>query len=103
WPDQPRVMRALYQLSRDAKDLPTAAKYAASLADLSPKDRQARQAIADLRWELGDKAEAAKHYEKLLRLGNPDPQVLHRLASIYRDAKDAESEERIQQQLVAVD
>lgn len=103
WPDQPKVLRALYQLARDGGDLPNAAKYGAALAELSPRDRQARKAIADLRFELGEKAEAAKEYERLLRLGDPDVEVLRRLAAIYRETSDGEAEERVQQQLAAVD
>ncbi|MBK7863227.1 MAG: tetratricopeptide repeat protein [Archangiaceae bacterium] len=103
WPDQPKVLRALYQLSRDAKELPAAAKYAAALAELAPKDRAARQAIADLRFELGDKVEAAKEYERLLRLGDPEVAVLERLAGLYRETSDGEAEERVQQQRAAVE
>jgi Tfp pilus assembly protein PilF len=103
WPDQPKVLRALYQLARDANDLPSAAKYAAALAELAPKDRAARKAIADLRFELDEKAEAAKEYERLLRLGDPEVPVLTRLAGIYKEASDGEAEERAQQQLAAVE
>jgi Tfp pilus assembly protein PilF len=103
WPDQPKVLRALYQLARDAKDTPNAAKYAAALAELSPKDRDARRAIADLRFELGEKEESAKEYERLLRLGDPDAAVLDRLAGIYRELGNSEAEERVQQQWSAFD
>lgn len=101
--DQPKVLRALYQLARDGQDLKAAAKYGTSLAELAPKDREARKAIADLRFELGEKAEAAKEYERLLRLGDPEAEVLRRLAALYREANDGEGEERVQQQLAALE
>jgi Tfp pilus assembly protein PilF len=103
WPDQPKVLRALYSLAREVGELPTAAKYAAALAELAPKDREARKAIADLRFELGEKKEAAKEYERLLRLGDPEVAVLQRLAGLYRETNDGEAEERVQQQLAAVE
>ncbi|MBL8953371.1 MAG: hypothetical protein JNK82_21535 [Myxococcaceae bacterium] len=101
--DQPKVLRALFQLAKEANDLKAAAKYGASLAELAPKDRDARKSIADLRFDLGEKAEAAKEYERLLRLGDPSADVLKRLAGIYRDANDGEAEERVQQQLAALE
>ncbi len=101
--DQPKVLRALYQLSREAQDLKAAAKYGSSLAELAPKDREARKAIGDLRFDLGEKTEAAREYERLLRLGDPDAEVLRRLAAIYRDANDGDNEERAQQQLAALE
>lgn len=103
WPDQPRVLRALFNLAREGQDLKASAKYGAALAELAPKDREARKAIAELRFELGEKAEAAKEYERLLRLGDPEVAVLQRLAGIYREANDVDSEERVQQQLAAVE
>ncbi len=103
WPDQPKVLKALYTVSLEASAPKEAATYAAAMAELSPKDREARKAIADLRFDAGDKAEAAKEYERLLRLGDPDIAVLVRLAGIYKELANGEGEERVQQQLAAVD
>jgi Tfp pilus assembly protein PilF len=102
WADQPKVLKALSQLAREENDLKAAVKYAGPLAELAPKDRDARKAIGDLKFELNDKAEAAKEYERLLRLGDPDLGVLERLAGIYRELGNGEAEEHVQQQWAAV-
>jgi predicted Zn-dependent protease len=102
WPEQPKVLKALYQLARDENDLKAAVKYAAPLAELAPKDHDARKAIADLRFDTGDKVEAAKEYERLLRLGDPDLAVLERLAGIYKETNNGEAEEHVQQQWAAM-
>jgi predicted Zn-dependent protease len=102
WREQPKVLKALFQLAREGNDLKAAAKFAEPLAELSPKDREARKGLADLRFEAGDKVEAAKDYERLLRLGDPDVAVLERLAGIYRETNNAEAEEHVQQQWAAV-
>jgi predicted Zn-dependent protease len=97
WPDQPKVLKALFPLVKEEGDLKTAAKIAAALAELQPKDHDARKAIADLRFEQGDKAEAAKEYERLLRLGDPEVSVFERLSGIYKEANNGEAEEHVQQ------
>lgn len=103
WQDQPEALDALATLYREANDVPSAIKVAAVVADLNPKDRAARKTVADLRFEAGQKAEAAADFERLQRLGNPEPTMLRKLASLYRDLNNVEAEERTLQQLAAID
>lgn len=101
-PEQPKALDALIELSKATKD-PDTVNAAAALAELRPKDHDARKTLADLRFDKGDKAGAAKDYERLLRLGNPELPVVQRLAAIYRDLKDDENEERTLQTLAALE
>lgn len=101
-PEQPAALSTLVKLSIEAKD-PKTVVAAQALAELRPKDREARQMLADLRFEEGDKAAAAKEYERLVRLGNSTVAVLQRLATLYRELADVEGEERTLQSLAAVD
>jgi tetratricopeptide (TPR) repeat protein len=103
WPDQPEVLGALSRLAKAGNDVVSAERYAAQLAELTPKDRAARRLLADLRFELGQKDRAAPEYERVLRLGGADGEVLSRLASIYRELGNAEGEEHALQQLAALD
>jgi len=102
WPDQPKVLEALLKLSLQAKD-PGAAEVAVRLCELQPKNRDARRQLAALRDEAGDKAEAAKEYERVLRLGNLELADVKRLAALYRELNDAEGEARTLQTLLALD
>jgi tetratricopeptide (TPR) repeat protein len=102
YPEQPAVLATLVKLSIEAKD-PEALRAAETLAELRPKDREARKLLADLRFDAGDKAGAVKEYERLLRLGNMEVPVLVRAAALYRELGDAESEERTLQNLVSID
>ena len=72
FPEQPTVLAALIPLLVEAKD-PAVLDAAQAASDLRPKDRDARKTLADLRLEAGDKAGAAKEYDRLIALGNPDP------------------------------
>ena len=101
-PEQPPALAMLVKLSLEAKD-PEAVNAAQALADLRPKDREARKMLADLRFDLGDKAAAAKEYDRLVRLGNASLEVHHRLATLYRYLNDSEGEERILQNIAALD
>ena len=101
-PEQPLALSMLVKLSLEAKD-PETVTAAQALADLRPKDRDARKMLADLRFELGEKAVAAKEYERLVRLGNPTLAVLTRLTALYRELNDVEGEERTLQTLAALD
>lgn len=94
WPDQPPVLQALLKLQREANDAKGAADTVTRLADLQPKDPEVRRALADLRFDAGEKAEAAKEYERLLRIAHPTLEVLTRLEGLYKDLKDVEGEER---------
>ncbi len=94
WPDQPAVLQALLKAAREAKDTAAASDTATRLAELTPKDAEVRRVVADLRFEAGDKAEAAKEYEKLLRVSAPTLEVLTRLEGLYRELKNVEGEER---------
>ncbi|MEW5738823.1 MAG: tetratricopeptide repeat protein [Myxococcota bacterium] len=102
YPEQPAALTTLVKLSMEAKD-PEVLKAAEALAELRPKDREARKLLADLRFDSGDKAGAAKEYERLLRLGNMEIPVLQRTAGLYRELGDAEGEERTLQNLVSID
>ncbi len=102
WPDQPKVLAALLKLGVEAKD-PGAAEVAVKLCDLQPRNREARKTLGDLRFDAGDKAEAAKEYERLTRLGNPELDVVRRLATLYRELADAEGEDRTLQLLATLD
>jgi tetratricopeptide (TPR) repeat protein len=101
-PEQPAAVALLVKLSTEAKD-PDTLKAAEALNELRPKDREARKLLADLRFDAGDEAGAAKEYERLVRLGNPELEVLQRLANLHRKLGDAESEERTLQTIAAVD
>lgn len=101
-PEQPNALSTLVKLSLEAKD-PQTVVAAQALADLRPKDREARKMLADLRFDAGDKASAAKEYDRLVRLGNPELPVLQRLAVLYRELSDGEGEERILQTVAALD
>lgn len=94
WPDQPPVLTALLQIHRDAKDAKAAAETATRLAELQPKDPGVRKILADLRFEAGEKAEAAKEYERWMRVAAPTPEVISRLEKIYQELKDTDGEER---------
>ncbi len=94
WPDQPVVLQALLKMQTDAKDPKGAAETATLLASLQPKDAQVRKTLADLRFAEGNKPEAAKEYERWLRLAAPTPEILARLETLYRELKDADGEER---------
>jgi Tfp pilus assembly protein PilF len=94
WPDQPAVLAALLKIQRDAKDAKAAADTAMRLAELQPKDPEVRKILADLRFDEGNKAEAAKEYERWLRVAAPTAEVLGRLETLYRELKDADGEER---------
>lgn len=102
YPKMPHALAALVMLEIEAKD-PGVLASAEALADLRPKDREARRMLADLRFDAGDKAGAVKEYERLLRLGNVEVPVLKRLAALYRELGDADGEERTLQSLVSVD
>jgi Tfp pilus assembly protein PilF len=101
-PEQPQALNTLVKLSLEAKD-PETVKAAQALADLRPKDREARKMLADLRFEANDKPAAAKEYERLVRLGNAELPVVQRLAGLYRDLADGEGEERTLQIIAALD
>lgn len=94
WPDQPPVLQALLKLHQEAKDPKAAAETAQRLAELQPKDPEVRKILADLRFDEGNKAEAAKEYERLLRVSAPTAEVLARLEKLYKELKDADGEER---------
>ena len=94
WPDQPAVLQALLKQHREAKETQAAGETATKLAELTPKDAEVRRVVADLRFEAGDKAEAAKEYEKLLRVSAPTLDVLTRLEGLYQELKNVEGEER---------
>lgn len=93
WPDQPAALRALVTLQSPADA--DYAKHLGALADLQPKDRDARRLVAALKFDSGDRAGAIADYEKLLRLGNPDLETVTRLQKIYRDQANIEGEERV--------
>lgn len=101
-PEQPAAVNLLVKLTAETKD-PDAVKAAEALCELRPKEREARKLLADLRFDGGDKAGAAKEYERLVRLGNPEQPVLQRLAELDRELGDAESEERNLTVIAALD
>ncbi len=94
WPDQPAVLQALLTLYQEAKDAKAAAQTATRLAELQPRDPEVRKILADLRFEEGNKVEAAKEYERWLRVAAPTAEVLGRLETLYGELKDADGEER---------
>lgn len=102
WPDQPAALKALLALQQAAKD-PAAVKTLSTLAELQPRDREIRLQVANLKFDAGDKAGALREYEKLLKLGNPSPEIAERMMVLYREAKDAEGEERAAALLASLD
>lgn len=101
-PEQPAALSTLVKLSVEAND-PKTVEAAQALAELRPRDRAARRMLADLRFDLGEKKVAAVEYERLVRLGNPELDVLNRLAGLYRELSEAEGEERTLQIIAALD
>lgn len=99
WPDQPQVLLMLGQLAHDAKDFKGAVPHLAKLAELSPRDCDAHKVLADARYDLGEKEGAAAEYERYLRLGGLDLDILKRVVTLYREAGRTEGEERALQQL----
>ena len=99
WPDQPEAYLALARLAKEAKDTKGAITYLAKLAELSPRNRDAHKALADARFELGENEGAASEYERYLRLGGMDVDILKRVVTLYRLAEKPEGEERALQQL----
>jgi Tfp pilus assembly protein PilF len=103
WKDQPRVVQELFNASKAENDNQKAAEYAEQLAALKPRDRAVRRQLADLRFELGQKDVAAVEYERVLRLGNPEKDLVERLAGLYRELKLADKEETVLYQLSALE
>lgn len=102
WPEQPQVLATLLKLCLEAKD-PETADVAARLAEVQPKNREALRVLADLRFDAGDKKAAADGYERLFKLGGAEPAMVKRLATLYREASDADGEERMVQLLSTLD
>ena len=94
YPEQPAALATLIPLLVEAKD-PAALEAAQSATELRPKDREARRMLAELRFDAGDKPGAAKEYDRLLALGNPDPSVIEHLAALYRELNLPADEERV--------
>lgn len=101
-PEQPVALNALVALASAAKD-PGVIVASERLAELRPKDRDARRQLADLRFAAGDKAGAAKEYDRLVRLGGADLATQQRLAALYRELNDTEGEERTLQNVAVLD
>jgi tetratricopeptide (TPR) repeat protein len=99
WPDQPEVLLTLGRLAHEAKDFKGAVPHLAKLAELSPRDRDAHKVLADARYELGEKEGAAAEYERYLKLGGLDLDILKRVVNLYRESGKPEGEERALQQL----
>lgn len=103
WPDQPEALLTRAQLAREAKDERAASQYAGQLAQLTLREKGARRALADLLFELGDKAPAAKQYEALLKQGEKDGEILKRLMGLYTELRDPEGLQRVLGQLASRD
>lgn len=101
WPDQPNALRELVKLQKPAEA--TYAANVSALAELQPKDRDVRRLAANLKFDAGDSKGALAEYEKLLRLGNPEIDVVTRMQKIYRDAGDLDGEERVTLILAGLD
>lgn len=95
WPDQPAALAALIKLLAADKD-PNLIEATARLVDLRPRDREIRRQLADLRFEAGETEAAIADYERLLKLGNPDPMVVRRLIGEYRQRNKVEAEQSMQ-------
>jgi Tfp pilus assembly protein PilF len=102
FPDQPGVLERLVKTGLEVKD-PETAEYAQKLVELQPRNREARKTLADLQFQAGDKKGATASYEKLFRLGDPEPELARRLAGLYQEAGAAEDEERVLELLSRLD
>lgn len=89
--EQPEALRAL--LNADVAS-PNALRWAQTLSELRPQDKEAWMSLAQQHERAGDTKEAAKALEKWVALGAPTPQILERLATLYRQLGDGEKEER---------
>ncbi len=103
WPDQPLVLDALLKIELEKKDMAGAALTAGRLVEISPRNQQARRLLADLRYDEGKKAEAAKDYEVILRQSDSDLALVQKLGGIYAELKDPAGEERMLRQQLAID
>lgn len=103
WPDQPRALQALAKIAREQKDLQSAGKTLALLLDLTPRDREMRKQLAELKLELGDLKGAADQYEAYLKYGDGDAAVFRAMADTYRKLNDAAGEQRALEQLSGVE
>ncbi len=95
WPDQPAALDALTAMLIAEKD-PAALEATARLADMRPRDREVRRQLADLRFDSGDTAGAVADYEKLLKLGDPDPVVVRKLIAEHQKTNNIEAESAMQ-------
>ncbi len=103
WPDQPLVLDALLKIELEKKDMAGAAVTAGRLVEIAPRNQVARRLLADLRFDEGKKAEAAKDYEIVLRQSDSDLALVQKLTGIYAELKDAAGEERMLRQQLAID
>lgn len=101
-PELPAAIAMLVKLSNDPKD-PDTVVAAQALADLRPRDREARKTLAELRFERGEKDLAVKEYERLARLASVDQATWERIAGLYRDLADVDALERTLVTLAAMD
>jgi len=95
WPDQPAALNALTAMLVAAKD-PAALDATARLADMRPRDREIRRQLGDLRFDSGDLPGAMADYEKLLKLGEPDPVVVRRVIAEHQRTQNVEGESAMQ-------
>lgn len=101
-PELPKAIAALVKLSSDAQD-PDTVIAAQALADLRPKDPDARRTLAELRFARGEKELAVKEYERLARLTSLDLATWQRIAGLYRELHDVDSLERTLTTLASMD
>jgi tetratricopeptide (TPR) repeat protein len=98
----PAALEALLKLQLETNDT-ASIDTASALVQMRPRDKNLRKTLVDLYLKSQKPALAAKELESLIKLGGGDAATLTQLASLYRDAHDAENEERIVASQVAAD
>lgn len=101
WPDQPEALQVLSRLSRDAKDLRTAADVGEKLVALKPHEKEAHRLQAGLWQDAGEKRKAVQSLERYVALGGAEPAELSRLARLCAELGDAAAEEKALTRLAA--
>jgi tetratricopeptide (TPR) repeat protein len=102
FPEQAAVLSALLKLQIDAK-APDAIKTAEVLTEIRPKEREVRRTLGDLRYERSDTLGALAEYERLVKMGNPELEVLTRMVEIYRTNANAVGEAKTLALIVKID
>jgi tetratricopeptide (TPR) repeat protein len=102
WPDQPEALAALAEAAKRKRDPKQAALYLGKLLALRPRDKEGHRALADLHFEAGNKEEAAREYERVIKVA-PSLEVAQRLSRLYADLRSPDDEAKALQVILPLD